>query len=343
MTNIARSRPFVLAQRTIQKFMDDQCMNLAASVAYFGFLSLFPLLLFLVAVLAQFLASPDIKDQILSQVGSYLPGAQSFVSDTIQGVLQARGTIGVLSALTLLWSGTGIFGAISQAVNDAWKVRNGRSFIQQNLLNLGLAIAAGFFLLISIALTGSFNLFAVIAAPLIRLFPVNVFWAFIGLVIPFLSTLAVFLIIFKVLPYTRVMWKEASTGAVVAAVLFEILKNIFGWYATNLANYNAVYGSLGTVAVLLTWTYFSSAVLLLGAELSSVVAEESRLPSAARQLGLIREPDRARDQRKQSPGLAVAVAVVTVGLIVVRSILSVRAAGELGRRAGLLGFLKKGS
>lgn len=281
MVNIARSKAVVLAKRTIQEFMDDNCMNLAASVAYYGFLSLFPLILFLIAVFGQMLQDPAFQERILSQAGTFLPGADEFVRETIEGVVEARGAIGALSVLTLLWSASGVFGATSQAINDAWQIKQGRPFIVQSLMNIGLAIGAGIFLLISLVMTGSFQFFAVIAAPLIRMFPFNAFWVFVGIVVPFLSSLMIFLIIYKIFPNTKVTWKEALMGAGVAAVLFEILKSLFGWYAANLANYNAVYGSVGTVVVLLTWTYFSAAILLLGAELSSVYASERRHPTRA--------------------------------------------------------------
>lgn len=325
MGDIARSKAVVIAKRTVQRFMDDRCMSLAAAVAYYGFLSLFPLILFLIAIFGQMLQDPAFQDQIVSQAGSYLPGAEGFVNDTIDGVVTARGAIGLLSALTLLWSATGVFGAISQAVNTAWDVKQDRAFIQQNLLNLGLAVAAGIFLIISLALTGSFHVFAVIAAPLIRVFPFNAFWLFVGLVVPLLSTLAVFLLIYKILPNRNVTWKEALVGAALAAVLFEILKDLFGWYTSNLANYNAVYGSVGTVVVILTWTYFSSAILLLGAELSSVYAKERNRVYPASEPATARRPRPLPGGEQPSPAIAAGVGIATVGLIAFRTIMSVRA------------------
>ncbi len=91
MTEITRSKVVFLARRTVQGFTDDKCLSLAAPVAYYGFLSLFPLILFLIAVFSPLLQSPGVQDQLLSQLGSYLPGAQSFVQDVIQGVLVGNG------------------------------------------------------------------------------------------------------------------------------------------------------------------------------------------------------------------------------------------------------------
>lgn len=352
MANVARSKTVTLAKRTIQEFLDDQCLNRAASVAYFGFLSLFPLLLFLIAVFGQVLASPEWQDRILSQVGAYLPAARGFVAETINGVVEARGAIGAISFLTLLWSAAGGFGAASQAVNEAWEVKEGRPIVRQMLLNLGLALASGVFLLISIVLTGAFQFFAVVASPLTSMFPIDLFWPLAGLVVPFMLTLAVFLTIYKILPYREVRWKEALLGAVVATVLFEILKNIFGWYTANLSNYNAVYGSIGTAVILLTWIYFSSVILLLGAELSSVYAElthgltpkgaPARSPAYAPQGVPVSGTEEADAKQRPSRAMTVVFGIATVGLIAFRSFVSFRER-EGVRQSGLFGLLKKSS
>ena len=346
MASITRSKVFVLAKRTIQEFMDDQCMHLAGAIAYFGFLSLFPLILFIIALFGQYLQTPATRDQILNQVGNYLPGATNFVLATIEGVVEARGAIGVISALTLLWTAGGVFGATTQAINYAWDIKSGRPLIQQNLLNLGLAIASGVVLLMSIGLTGSFHFLTGIAAPLISFFPMNLLWGFIGIALPFFFSLGIFVLIYKILPNTEVKWREALVGAVVAAILFETVKNLFAWYTQNLANYNAVYGAVGTVAILLTWIYFSSAILLLGAELSSVVAQQDRQPSGVppvRRPVQIKETARVRAQRNPSPVLAAALGIVTVGLVAFRAIISFRSEGS-GKKGGPFRFLKqKGS
>ncbi|MDP2661842.1 MAG: YihY/virulence factor BrkB family protein, partial [Dehalococcoidia bacterium] len=268
MARWARSKAAMLARTTILEFMDDACPNLAASVAYFGFLSLFPLVILLTAVFGQILESPSIQQQLLAQVGNYLPGSQDFMLVTIQGAVKARGPIGVLSGLTLLWSATGIFGSLSAAFKSVWDVKASRPFIQDNALNLGLAIASAVFLLVSVALTGAFHFLAAVDTPVARFFAAGVFRGVAGFVLPFSLTVAMFLFIYKFLPNTRVTWRVAAIGATLAAILFEAAKNIFAWFLQSIGNFNAVYGSVGTVAVLLTWIYVSAMIALLGAEFS---------------------------------------------------------------------------
>ena len=98
----------------------------------------------------------------------------------------------------------------------------------------------------------------------------------IALIIPFFFSFVLFALAFRFIPNAAVRWGDVWPGAAVAAVGFEAGKFIFGWYVQNLGNYNLVYGSLGTIIVLLLWSYISASILLFGAELSSQYAQLKR-------------------------------------------------------------------
>ena len=87
--------------------------------------------------------------------------------------------------------------------------------------------------------------------------------------LPFIFSLTIFLMIFKLTPNTRTHWAYIWPGALLAAVLFEVSKSVFVFYMDNFADYEKVYGSLASVMVLLAWTYFSGLILIAGAEFSS--------------------------------------------------------------------------
>ncbi|HLB13148.1 MAG TPA: YihY/virulence factor BrkB family protein [Dehalococcoidia bacterium] len=341
MADMACSKTVVILRLAIQGFLEDRGPTLAASIAYSGFLSLFPLILLLIAAFGQVLASPVVRDEILDQVLTYLPGARDFVSGTIEGVVRARGAIGLLSAITLLFSASGMFGAASQAVNDAWKIRHGRPFLQQYALNLGLVLGVGIFFFLSMGLTAFFRLFSTAAASLLATFPAILVWGLVGALFPFFFSLGMFLIVYKVLPYTWVTWREALFGAFFAALLFEVAKNVFAWYTQNLANYNAVYGSVGTVVVLLTWIYFSAIILVFGAEISSEYAVERRAS------GDLSRDTREAEERlaisapegRMAPAFILALWLFTVTMTIIKSIARVKA--ERGKRGRLSGFVAK--
>ena len=87
--------------------------------------------------------------------------------------------------------------------------------------------------------------------------------------IPWVITLTVFLLLYRLVPNCKTYWRYVWPGAVVAAVLYEVSKGIFVWYLANVANYELVYGSLASMIVLLSWAYLSAFILILWAEISS--------------------------------------------------------------------------
>ncbi|MEE3014226.1 MAG: YhjD/YihY/BrkB family envelope integrity protein, partial [Chloroflexota bacterium] len=87
--------------------------------------------------------------------------------------------------------------------------------------------------------------------------------------VPWAITLAVFLLLYRFVPNCKTYWRYVWTGAVVAAILFEVSKGIFMWYLANVANYELIYGSVASMMVLLSWAYVSAFILILGAEISS--------------------------------------------------------------------------
>jgi len=100
----------------------------------------------------------------------------------------------------------------------------------------------------------------------------NFFWNAAPTIIAIVLTFLTFLFLYRVVPNTRVRWRDIWIGAVIATFLFEIVKNIFVWYVAKCVNYSLVYGPVGAVIMLPTWTYLSAVILLFGAKFCSVYA-----------------------------------------------------------------------
>ena len=96
-----------------------------------------------------------------------------------------------------------------------------------------------------------------------------------GWVLSFVMGFLIFTLIYKMAPYVKVAWRQVMPGAVLAAVLFELLKAAFLFYLDRIAHFEAVYGSLSSIIVLLLWLYFSALTLVFGAEYNIVLARES--------------------------------------------------------------------
>jgi membrane protein len=250
---------------------DDDGTHMAAGVAYYALFSLFPLLLGLIAVLSLFLESQDIQSRLTTFTTDYLPGSEDLVDTNIDAVLRLRGALGVVAVLGLLWSGSAIFGAVTRAVNRAWDVHKDRPFYisKPRQLVMGLGVAVLFVLSLGAAtFVRLTERFASADVPGVG-FLVNIGGQVLLQSTAFLLTLAIFLLVYKFMPNTKTYWRYIWPGALAAAVLFELAKNLFILYLNQVATFESVYGTLAPVIVLLLWTYVSSVVLILGAELSS--------------------------------------------------------------------------
>ena len=262
-----------LAKATYKEFLDDDCMHMAAGIAYYALFSIFPLLLGIIAIVGVVLEPGTLQGAVLDYATEIFPGSRELVSTNVEGIVSSRGTLGLLSFLGLLWSGMAIFAAIRRSLNRAWDIEQERPFWRQKLVELAMMVGVGLILMTSIVVTAFFRILlglnseaaAGIATPL----------ATLGSFMPLLLDFVVFAAIYRFVPNTPAVWSDVWPGAVLAAVLFEGGKHLFLWYMTNFADYSLVYGSLASVIAFLFWSYISAIILLLGAE---VAAEYSRLP-----------------------------------------------------------------
>jgi membrane protein len=244
---------------------------MAASVAYYSFFSIFPLLLGLIALLSLFLESADIQSRLTDFVTNFLPGSEDLIDANIDAVLGLRGTLGVIAVVGLFWSGSAVFGAVTRAVNRAWDVHKDRPLFISKPRQLVMALSVGVLFYLSLS-TATFvrvaGRFEGSDVPGVE-FLANVGGQVLLQGTAFLLTLLTFLMIYRFTPNTKTYWRYIWPGAVVAAALFEIAKNLFIMYLNSFASFEDVYGSLAPVIVLLLWAYVSSFILIIGAELSS--------------------------------------------------------------------------
>lgn len=191
--------------------------------------------------------------------------------DSIEGAERFRKTLGVVAVLGLMWVGSAVFGSISLVVNRAWNIRGNQPFYKNKPRQLAMALGVGILFVLSIGITSFMQWATTIeigsrtASDILG----GDFFAILLRIPAALITFAIFLAIYKFLPNTKTHWKYVWTGAAVAAVLFEIGKNLFLYYLSAFAQFDQLYGSVASVIVLLVWTYLCAMILILGAEVSS--------------------------------------------------------------------------
>ena len=268
---------------------EDDATHMAASVSYYAVLSLFPLLLALTAIIGWVAGSESRQEELVDFVVDYLPGAEQFVLDSVQGIEKFRETLGVVAVFGLLWSASAVFGSITRVVNRAWDVHGNLPFYKNKPRQLAMALAVGALFIVSIALTGflqwatSIEISGRTVSSLLGGQTFAVLLRLPALAISF----GIFLAIYKYLPNTRTYWRYIWPGAVLAAVLFELGKSLFLWYLENLAQFDQLYGNVASIIVLMVWAYFCAFVLILGAEFAS---EYGRIKQGVRRGELIHEP-----------------------------------------------------
>lgn len=263
--------PVMLLYRTVQEMKHDDATHMAAGVAYYSILSLFPLTIGILAVFSPLLPSDAVESALLEFLRTYLPGSDDAFRENLEATGGLRSALGIVSVLGMFWSASAIFGAISKAVNRAWDVHEDRPFYIDKARHIAMAFSVGLLFLLSVTSTSLLQFADTIAGDsdsmvqVLEHDTVNT----IARLLPFTFSLAIFMMIYKFVPNTTTHWRYIWPGALLAAVGFEVSKGFFVFYLDHFANFEEVYGSLGSVVVLLLWTYVSSLTLIIGAEFTS--------------------------------------------------------------------------
>lgn len=262
---------FELSVRVVRKSIADDVTLMAAGVSYYAILSLIPMITGLIVLFSVVLEASTVRAALLEFFQTHLPGSTGVVESNIEAVGRGRGFLGVLSILGLFWAASSIFGAMSRAINRAWGVHRGRPFYLARLRHLGITISVGSLFLLSVGTTTILEVLGRVDLPGVG--PLNFVeqdsFSTLARPVPFLFTLSIFLLIYRLIPNTYIRWRHVWPGALLAAITFEISKSVFVFYLEHFVNYQKVQDSLSSVVALLVWTYISSLIVIVGAELSS--------------------------------------------------------------------------
>jgi membrane protein len=266
-----------LARRTWREMADDDVLGLAAQLSYYFFLALFPALLFLLA-LASFFSLTDVTDDVARTLGPFVsPQVVELIQEQMRRLANNESagllTFGVVGAL---WSSSAALVSIVGALNRAYDIEEGRPWWKVRLIAIGLTlgIAAVVLIALSLILAGP-----ALAERLGRLtgWGTPFEWAWLVLQWPLVCALIVFGIglVYYFAPDAEQDWAWITPGAVAATVLWLIASLIFKLYIANFTDYEAAYGAVGGVIVVLLWFYVSSVAILAGAELNAEIEHAS--------------------------------------------------------------------
>jgi membrane protein len=272
---------FGIIKESVKDFVEDDCMDSAAALSYYTIFSL-PAILVLILMLVGTVMNPsDVRGGFEGQLQALMgPSAGEQVRTIIQQAEQKphNGAIPTLLGIAgLLFGATGAFGQLQKTLNRAWNVEPDpnqggiKNFLTKRLFSFGMILVVAFFLLVSLVVSAAL---AGLGGRVGNFLPAGLS----GPVLEVLNSLIslgvitlLFAAIFKVMPDARISWRSVWVGAGVTAVLFVLGKFLIGFYLGK-SNPGQAYGAAGSLAVLLLWIYYSSLILLFGAEFTETWA-----------------------------------------------------------------------
>lgn len=266
-----------VAVRTLERSDSNHAQDMAASVAFFGFFSIFPLLVGIVAVGSLFLETPELQARLDQVILGEFPGSEKFIRDNLYTLIELRSAAGVASVAGLLWSASKMFGAVTRGLNLSFGVTREVPFYLSRIKQLAVALGVSIFVIVVLGLATLVEVVTNIdlthfGLPSLQdsiVWTRGVSWFVVSVL---------FLLMYRLLPKRPPTWRRAIPGALLGALLFELGKWLFVLYLDGAGNLDAIYGSLTSASVLMLWLYLSARFFLLGAEFV-VALEEQRSDS----------------------------------------------------------------
>jgi membrane protein len=262
-----------LGRRVVHEIQQDDCFGRAAQLAYYFLFALFPFFLVLTTLLG-YLPIPNLLDRLMETLAEMLPGeALQLVQDNVRElVLNQRGGLLSLGILAALWTSSSAVTAIIDGVNRAYDVEEGRPFWKVRLMAILLTIGLSAFIIVSLILLtfgpqiGGWIADKVGLGSAFKLAWNILRWpVIVGLLIGAMA------LIYYMAPDVEQEWQWITPGSVVAVIGWLLASLGFSFYVNNFGSYNATYGSIGAVIVLLTWMYVSGFFILVGGEINAEI------------------------------------------------------------------------
>lgn len=269
-----------LLKETASKWSGDRVPRLGAALAYYTVFSIVPLLVVIITVIGLVYGEEAARGYIIEQIAS-LVGPQSAAA--IQDMLERaqRPATGILATIvaiaTLLIGASGFFGQLQDSLNTIWGVeaKGGGGIlkmVKDRFLSFLAVLGTGFLLLVSLVISAALAAMGKwfqgwLPVPEAVLHAVN-------FLVSLIVVTALFAMIFKMLPDATIAWKDVVVGAAMTAILFTIGKFLIGLYLGK-SNVASAYGAAGSLVLILVWVYYSTQILLFGAEFTAVYANRA--------------------------------------------------------------------
>jgi len=266
-----------ILSHSLHQFHENDLFTSAAAMSYFGLMTLFPALLLMLALSNKITAA----NELINHAVDVYPGSRVFLRETLRSFSSVSTGVLISCFIVVLWAGSWVFAVIERALNRIWGATS-RAFWHGRALTIGMIGIIGLLLALSVGITsvvvalrqmaGNLSPRQIVRYPIL-LSAGSVFWQGIYATVSFLVTVLLFVVIYRFMPKAEVSLRDTLPGAVLGGLLWEIAKYVFAW-SLNYFHYDQIYGSVGAVVAVLSWSYVSSLILLFGAQLTAVFHRE---------------------------------------------------------------------
>lgn len=257
----------------------------AAALSYFTLFSLFPLLLLTIVVSTLFFDTESASNQIRDILVVFFPGQTAIIlQDAVDAALQQRGSASLFALIVLAWSSASLFGNLEKVMNMVFGCDTPRRIYERRAIGIIMITILVIFLLASV-ITNLF--FSILGLAFLNQF--NTWLTIASLLIPTAFNAGIFAMLYAFVPARRLSWDAILPASILGGLSFEFAKIGFVWYLGSLTNFDFVYGSVATVVVFMLWAYVIFCIVLLFAEICTVL-EEWQAEAAGRHVE-IKRPD----------------------------------------------------
>src|SRR5262245_8758031 len=266
--------------QAIKAFFSDNVPRMGASLSYYTLFAIGPVLLIAVAIAGAVLGTEAARGEIIGQLKNLIgvEGARAVQSILVNAGQDSSGgaLAAIIGGVTLLIAATGAFLELQAALNGIWRVQATPGFriikfLKNRLRSFGLVVGMGFLLLVSLVISAALAAFS-------RLLdtypPLPLLWNIADIVVSLGIFTVLFAAIYKFLPDVKLRWRDVWLGGFITALMFSVGKKLIGLYLGN-SSVASSYGAAGSVIVLLLWVYYSSQIVLFGAEITRIWTERA--------------------------------------------------------------------
>ncbi|GAY76949.1 YihY/virulence factor BrkB family protein [Sporolactobacillus inulinus] len=263
---------FLFARLLGRRFIEDHTVDLAATLAYYFLLSLFPLFIFLFALIPYLGVS---QEHLIELAGMYLPQeVVSLIDQNLGTVFTKSGGLLSIGVIATLWPASSAVNALMRILNRAYQVEETRPFFLTRLLAMVFTVS----MLFAIAMTLAVNVVSAgVARSLFRYLGIShtfaEMWSTLSTLVTFCVIIVIFAFLYRLGPNMKLEMREAMIGAVIAGGSWQVVSYFFSFYVRSFGNYSSTYGTLGGIIILMLWFYLTAITIILGGQINAILYE----------------------------------------------------------------------